>query len=119
MLSHLLHLRGIDSVVIEARSRQYVEERVRAGLPSNRTPSICSIERNAWAPGSSKKASLNHGIELRFGINGHAAIASTSRSLTGMAAPVTIYPSIASPPISSTRLKPQGSRDCCSWKQPT
>ena len=32
MLSHLLHLEGIESVVIEARSRQYCEERVRAGV---------------------------------------------------------------------------------------
>lgn len=32
MLSHLLHLHGIDSIVLEARSRQYCEERVRAGV---------------------------------------------------------------------------------------
>lgn len=32
MLAHLLHLQGIDSVVLESRSRQYCEERVRAGL---------------------------------------------------------------------------------------
>ena len=32
MLSHLLHLEGVESVVIEARSRQYCEERVRAGV---------------------------------------------------------------------------------------
>jgi len=32
MLSHLLHLEGIDSVVLEARSRDYVEHRVRAGV---------------------------------------------------------------------------------------
>ncbi len=32
MLSHLLHLRGIESIVLECRSRQYVEERVRAGV---------------------------------------------------------------------------------------
>src|SRR5271166_5716706 len=32
MLSHLLHLAGIESVVLEARSQRYVEERVRAGL---------------------------------------------------------------------------------------
>ena len=32
MLSHLLHLKGIVSVVVEARSRKYVEERVRAGV---------------------------------------------------------------------------------------
>ena len=32
MLAHLLHLQGIESVVIEARSRAYVEQRVRAGV---------------------------------------------------------------------------------------
>jgi p-hydroxybenzoate 3-monooxygenase len=31
-LGHLLHLEGIDSVVIENRSREYVVERVRAGV---------------------------------------------------------------------------------------
>ena len=30
MLGHLLHLNGIDSVIIENRSRDYVIERVRA-----------------------------------------------------------------------------------------
>lgn len=32
LLSHLLHLDGIESIVIEMRRRQYVEERVRAGV---------------------------------------------------------------------------------------
>ena len=32
LLSHLLHLENIDSVILEARDRQYVEERVRAGV---------------------------------------------------------------------------------------
>ena len=32
MLAHLLHLRGIDSVVLEDRSREYVIDRVRAGV---------------------------------------------------------------------------------------
>ena len=32
MLGHLLHLRGIDSVILENRSRDYVIERVRAGV---------------------------------------------------------------------------------------
>ena len=32
LLSHLLHLEGIDSVVLEPRSREYVEQRVRAGV---------------------------------------------------------------------------------------
>src|SRR5215813_8045893 len=32
LLGHLLHLNGIDSVIIENRSREYVIERVRAGV---------------------------------------------------------------------------------------
>src|SRR5260370_33896312 len=32
LLSHLLALRGIDSVVVESRSRAYCEARQRAGL---------------------------------------------------------------------------------------
>jgi p-hydroxybenzoate 3-monooxygenase len=32
MLGHLLHLAGIESVILECRSRQYIEERVRAGV---------------------------------------------------------------------------------------
>ena len=32
MLGHLLHLRGIDSVIVENRGRDYVIERVRAGV---------------------------------------------------------------------------------------
>ena len=32
LLAHLLHLEGIDSVIVENRSRQYVTERVRAGV---------------------------------------------------------------------------------------
>ena len=32
MLSHLLHLNGISSIVLEARSRAYCEARVRAGV---------------------------------------------------------------------------------------
>ena len=32
MLSQLLHLSGVDSVVVEQRSREYVEGRIRAGL---------------------------------------------------------------------------------------
>jgi p-hydroxybenzoate 3-monooxygenase len=32
LLAHLLHLRGIDSVIVELRTRQHVLERVRAGV---------------------------------------------------------------------------------------
>ena len=32
LLSHLLALEGVESVVLELRSREYVEQRVRAGV---------------------------------------------------------------------------------------
>ena len=32
VLSHILHLQGIESVVLESKSRGYIEERVRAGV---------------------------------------------------------------------------------------
>src|ERR1700679_2932145 len=32
VLAHLLHLAGIDSVVLENRTREYCEDRVRAGV---------------------------------------------------------------------------------------
>lgn len=32
LLSHLLHLNGIESVVLEARTREYCENRIRAGV---------------------------------------------------------------------------------------
>jgi flavin-dependent dehydrogenase len=32
LLSHLLSLQGVESIVVERRSREYVEQRVRAGL---------------------------------------------------------------------------------------
>lgn len=40
MLSYLLHLAGVESVVLEARSRRYVEERVRAGLLEQGTANL-------------------------------------------------------------------------------
>jgi p-hydroxybenzoate 3-monooxygenase len=69
VLSHLLFLQGIDSVVIENRSRQYVEERVRAGVLEQGTVDLLS----AMGVGERMKREglVHHGIELRFGGRGH------------------------------------------------
>lgn len=37
MLGHLLHNAGIETIVLEIKFRQYIEERVRAGVPEKRT----------------------------------------------------------------------------------
>ena len=61
MLSHLLHLEGIESVVLEARSRDYVEHRVRAGVLEQGTVELLTRDAasaTAWgARGSSTTAS--------------------------------------------------------------
>jgi p-hydroxybenzoate 3-monooxygenase len=69
VLSHLLYLQGIDSVVVENRSRQYVEERVRAGVLEQGTVDLLT----EMGVGERMKAEglVHYGIELRFGGRGH------------------------------------------------
>ncbi|HLI79329.1 MAG TPA: 4-hydroxybenzoate 3-monooxygenase [Candidatus Binataceae bacterium] len=69
MLSHLLHLAGIDSVVIENRSRKYVEERVRAGVLEQGTVELM-VETGVGAR-LEQIGLVHHGIELRFNGHGH------------------------------------------------
>ncbi|MFZ1011617.1 MAG: 4-hydroxybenzoate 3-monooxygenase [Candidatus Sulfotelmatobacter sp.] len=69
VLSHLLYLQGIDSVVIENRSRQYSEQRVRAGVLEQGTVDLLT---QMGVGGRMKAEGLVHyGIELRFGGRGH------------------------------------------------
>lgn len=85
MLSHLLHLAGIESVVLEARSRQYVEERVRAGLLEQGTVDL--LNETGVGERLKRLGLVHHGIELRFGGRGHRIDLS---DLTG-GSTVTIY----------------------------
>ena len=66
MLSHLLHLRGICSVILEVRSRAYCEERIRAGVLEHTSVELL---REAGVAGRLDREGLRHeGIEL--GIQG-------------------------------------------------
>jgi p-hydroxybenzoate 3-monooxygenase len=85
MLSHLLHLAGIESVVLEARSRRYVEERVRAGLLEQGTVNL--LKETGVGERLVRLGLTHHGIELRFGGRGHRIDLS---GLTGGGS-VTIY----------------------------
>lgn len=69
MLSHLLHLVGIESVVIENRSRAYVEQRVRAGVLENDTVEL--MKETGVGERLSREGLVHHGIELRFDGIGH------------------------------------------------
>jgi p-hydroxybenzoate 3-monooxygenase len=69
LLAHLLYQHGIDCVVLEARSRDYVENRVRAGVLEHQSVDIL----NAAGVGTRmmREGLLHHGIHLNFGGESH------------------------------------------------
>ncbi|PRX70515.1 p-hydroxybenzoate 3-monooxygenase [Nonomuraea fuscirosea] len=69
LLSHLLHLRGISSVVLEKRSRDYVERRVRAGVLEQGT--VDTLVAAGLGERMLREGLPHHGIELRYGGQGH------------------------------------------------
>jgi p-hydroxybenzoate 3-monooxygenase len=81
-LAHLLHRAGVDSVVIEAKSREHVERRIRAGVLEQGTADLlheCGVGERMRREGL-----VHHGIELRFGGRAHRIdfAALTGRSIT-------------------------------------
>ena len=84
VLSQLLHLQGIESVVLENRSRQYCEERIRAGVLERGTVELL-IEMGVGER-LKREGLIHHGIELRFGGHGHRI---DFEDLTGRA--ITVY----------------------------
>ena len=69
MLAHLLQRQGIESVVLEARSRAYVEDRVRAGVLEQGTVDL--LDSSGVGARMRREGLLHGGIELRFGRRGH------------------------------------------------
>lgn len=66
MLSHLLHLHGISSIIVEAKSREYCEERVRAGVLEH--TSVELLRDAGVAERLNCEGLPHHGIEI--GLNG-------------------------------------------------
>jgi p-hydroxybenzoate 3-monooxygenase len=64
MLAHLLRLGGIDSVVLERRSRDYVERRVRAGVLEH--PTVELLREAGVGDRLDREGMPHHGISLRF-----------------------------------------------------
>jgi p-hydroxybenzoate 3-monooxygenase len=64
LLSHLLHLAGVDSVVLEARSREYVERRVRAGVLEH--PTVELLREAGLGERMDREGLPHHGLSLRF-----------------------------------------------------
>jgi p-hydroxybenzoate 3-monooxygenase len=69
LLAHLLHRAGIDSVVLESRSRDYIERRVRAGVLEE---GAAQLLQDAGVGERLDREGLEHGgIHLRFGGESH------------------------------------------------
>jgi len=84
VLSQLLHREGIESVVVEARSRDYCEQRVRAGVLEQGTVELLT---NMGVGGRMKREGMIHdGVEVRFKGKGHRI---DFKELTGSS--ITIY----------------------------
>ncbi len=69
LLAHLLQQRGIECVVLEAKSRDYVENRVRAGVLEHQSVDILNAE--GVGARMMKEGLLHHGICLNFAGGSH------------------------------------------------
>ena len=69
VLSHLLHLQGIESVILENRTREYIEQRVRAGVLEQGTVDL--LIESGVGDRAKREGLVHHGIELRFAGKGH------------------------------------------------
>ena len=85
LLSHLLHLHGIESVVLEMRSRLDIEATIRAGVLEQGSMDI--LNETGVGERMRREGALHHGIELAFGGKRHRI---DLFALTGKA--ITVYP---------------------------
>jgi p-hydroxybenzoate 3-monooxygenase len=64
MLSHLLHQRGVDSVVIDLRGRQEIEETIKAGVLEQGTVDL--MTQTGVGDRMKRDGFVHHGINLAF-----------------------------------------------------
>jgi p-hydroxybenzoate 3-monooxygenase len=69
LLGHLLHRHGIESVVLEVRSRHYVEHRIRAGVLEQGTVDL--LNEAGVGERMQREGLVHGGIELRFDRRSH------------------------------------------------
>src|SRR5690625_4492474 len=64
MLSHSLHLNGIDSIVLERKSREQIEGTIRAGVLEQGTVDL--LNKVSIGERMMKEGAIHDGIELQF-----------------------------------------------------
>lgn len=85
LLSHLLHLQGIESVVLETRSRADIEATIRAGVLEQGSMDI--LNEAGVGERMQREGALHHGFEFAFGGQRHRV---DLTELTGQS--ITVYP---------------------------
>ncbi len=69
LLSHLLHLEGIESVILESRDRHYIEHRQRAGLMEHDSAEL--LRQTGVGVRLDREGLVHEGIVLRFDNQSH------------------------------------------------
>jgi p-hydroxybenzoate 3-monooxygenase len=69
MLSHLLYLQGIDSVVVDLRTRTDIEQTIKAGILEHGTVEL--MKQTGLGDRLMRDGSEHHGINLRFDGRNH------------------------------------------------
>ena len=69
LLSHLLRRAGVEAVVIERRSREHCEHRIRAGVLEQGT--VDTLNEAGLGARMQREGLVHHGIELLFGRKRH------------------------------------------------
>ena len=64
MLSHLLHLRGVDSVVIDLQTRETIEQTIKAGILEQSTVDL--MRQTGVGDRMQRDGFVHHGINLAF-----------------------------------------------------
>lgn len=64
LLSHMLHLEGIDSIVIERQSREHVMQRIRAGVLEDGTVKL--LRDVGLAERLDREANPHHGVHIAW-----------------------------------------------------
>ncbi|WP_375460707.1 4-hydroxybenzoate 3-monooxygenase [uncultured Enterovirga sp.] len=85
MLSHLLHLAGIRSVIVESRSRDAIEATIRAGVLEQNTVDL--MVETGLGDRLGREGQVHEGFSFHFAGEGHRI---DLRALTGRA--ITVYP---------------------------
>ena len=69
LLAHLLHLRGIESVVLETRSREEIEATLRAGVLEQGAVDL--LNESGVGERMRREGMRHEGVILRFGGRSH------------------------------------------------